>query len=210
MVVAGLALITLAERPGQVSTESVGTNLRVTFQVLREDYCTLHAVGDDDVVGHANFRLRVQIYNEGKQPVILSRKCVGVYSPLLMRVKPDGSAGEILYSVSPDDLVVSTDPVSTDWKDYQVVRPGESFEMKDSTTVLFRLPTDQNLPAKLPDSGSYLLGLELNTWNLLSRAPIELRNRWSTRGYLFDGDLVSESIPVKIEPPAKLAACRDH
>ncbi len=181
-------------------------SLRATIQLISQGYCESYDYKGRDVhSGIADFRLHIQIFNEGKEALIVSRKYATVNSPVLRFVSPEGSPGDVAYEDSTDDRLYDVH-YPKDLKDYQIIRPGESFELDGTTWFEVRGRSDQNQPA-VPRPGSYFLAVDLSFWDGPPEAAAELRKRWRSHGYLFDGYVESDSVPVKLDPPSDMAVC---
>ncbi len=202
-----LALLSLVVVPGGSSPAKASTPppLRATLQLIGQAYCVS---GEDQAIGNADFQLHVQIHNEGKRPVILCRKYTGVWTPVLHNVNSDGSVGDLADKMEPHTFGLFDKDYPTDLKDYEVIQPGQSFDLDATTGIFFRVPPNRNVPLSAPDPGSYFLKVELRTWGGPPGAPAKLRRQWRHYGYLFDGFIESDPIPVRITPPADLATCR--
>jgi hypothetical protein len=176
--------------------------------LISRGYCEEDNKGRDVHFGRADFRLHIQIVNEGKEAVIVYRKYVIADSLVLRYVNPEGNPGGVAYRNSTDDRLYDVH-YPKDLKNYQIIRPGESFELDGATWFFFRERSDQYNFSGLPGPGSYFLAVDLSFWDSSPGAAAELRKRWRAQGYLFDGYVESGSVPVKLDPPSDMARCRD-
>jgi hypothetical protein len=178
-------------------------SLRASIQLISQSYCA----GFEKPIGHASFQLHIKIRNEGSRPVILCKKYIGIYNPLLAKILLDGTPGEVVFNMNPDSYGFDAHYPTNLKRDYEVVEQGKAFELDRGTEVYFH-PRSVSARARGPaDPGDYFLRIELTTWDGPPDAVAVLQSRWRAIGDLIATDITSNFIPVKIDPPKALSDC---
>jgi hypothetical protein len=189
------------------SREDTGKHVDLTasIRLVSQEYC----LSGESPIGHDEIRLRVSIRNHGLRPVIVCRKYLGVYYPIVDHILPDGTAGNVAFTWMPDTfgLFDRHYPENLN-RDYVMIGPEAGFEFGDSTDVLFR-PDSRSSVRGAIDPGTYLVSVKVVTWAAQPQVAASLRRRWKKYGDLFDGYLDSNSIRVNIDPGHSLSECEE-
>lgn len=197
----------LAIPHSQLPESDTGTDfhLHATIRLESQQYC----IGSEKSIGSARFQLRVQIQNDGHRPVLLCRKYVVIWTPSLRYIRSDGSSGDLAYGPMPDNLVDAHYPKNLA-REYAIIQPHDSYVFEGATAVLLYIPSPSPKhpkPRLVAEPGNFLLQVEITTWEGPDDAAKVLRDRWRAHGDLFTGYLMSDLIPLKIDPPLELPRC---
>ncbi len=180
--------------------------LSATVELVSQQYCGVEIERRHERFGRADFRVHIRIQNGGKEPVILCEKCVFVFNPVIRYAGSGGSVGADAYKMEPSNIL-SDEHYSRDLKDYTILQPGETYEVDETVGFDFRISSEDTWPTGVPGPGQYQFGVILWTWNGPPGASDALRKLWRDHGYLFDGEIDSALIPLKIEPPHDIPSC---
>jgi hypothetical protein len=176
-------------------------SLRASIQLISQSYCG----GCEKPIGYAIFQLHIKIQNQGSRPVILCKKYVGIYQPLLANVLPEGTPGNEVFNLISDGYGFDTHYPTNLKREYEVVSPERTFDLDRGTEVYFHIPSVSARAGGTVDPGDYFLRIEIATWGGPPDAVAVLQSRWRATGDLFAVDITSNFIPVKIDPPKALS-----
>jgi hypothetical protein len=170
--------------------------LRVEANLVEQSY----SHSPDGELGYVGFKLTVTIHNEGGRPVLLCKEYVELDCPTLNYAKTDGTAGDVAFELSCDNVYAVNNPTNLQ-KDYVVVQPGGNFSFGGVTTAWLRLPSSHANPKGLLTSGTYWLHPFVNTWGGTPEAAQILRGKWKKKGDLVSSTLSPEPILVTVKIP---------
>jgi hypothetical protein len=177
--------------------------LRAAIQLTSQTYCS----GSNKGIGWSNLQLHIQIHNETENPIILCKKYVEIYQPLLAYARPDGAPGDAAYNPIFDSYGFDRYYPTNLKRDYVEVAPRKEYEFDQGTAVLFHLSSEISEAKGTVMPGNYFLSVVIGTWGGPPDVVDVLRARWRSKGNLFVREIWSEFIPVTVAPPQPLLSC---
>jgi hypothetical protein len=195
-------LLSLPAQPSKLGSNDL-PSLRATIRLTSQTYCG----GLNKGIGWSSFQLHIQIHNETGNPVILCKKYVEIYQPLLAYARPDGTPGDAAYNPIFDSYGFDRRYPRNLKRDYLEVAPRKEYEFDQGTAVLFHLPSEISEAKGTVIPGNYFLSVEISTWGGPPDVVDVLRTRWQAEGNLFADGIWSDFIPVTVAPPQPLLPC---
>jgi hypothetical protein len=200
------ASTTIRRTPAQISSAEKADPLQLTTSIVAQRYCKNP---DSDVTDSIQITLRLRYTNTGSRPLILYKHENTIFRQMISRDLLDAAARRYVWDLS---LTVVTGgggakidgQVPSDL--FVILRPKQSFEAEEETTVLVRRG-DTGGESDGLQAGQYVLQVSVSTWPESDSVAETLRNRWRDIGVLWSSNITSSPKPFKIERNRRLENC---
>jgi hypothetical protein len=174
--------------------------VRLTTSIVKEDYCSEYGAT------FLQWRLKLTYTNIGERPVLIDSKSKWIYRALVSRDLKAASAEQ--YEQAPFASYADVSQfgfVSTPEEDsFVLLKPGAVFNVEADCRVRLSSGT----PDTTDDlrSGDHVLQVRVATWYYYVD-PATYREKWSSRGYVYSGNITSVPLPFTIKKERTVTAC---
>ena len=218
MAIRFLLLLTLLTHFHAVSRSVVGTSgvgepaqtinphpikqFTLSTSLISRRFCS----GDDEVAV-MQAKLKLQYNNKGPQPIILSKRSVGVSMLIISRTFADASAGKHEETADFHEVFAVEPQIAPQDYDaeFVVISAGESYYAETMVPVVFSL-TSKTVAGAVA-AGPHVLQGQINTFPNGGRLREYGEQLARQKGYSWRDYVVSEPMAFEIESTPKLEAC---